>query len=84
MLITDNTEEAQLMLEMVNETSKVGLKLNLTKTQFMTNLVLSGTLRITNDSIEQTHIYKYLGHKINIGRDNQTHEIRRRMLIKYK
>ena len=79
-LITDNIQEAQNMLDMLNDASeKVGLKINLSKTQYMTNLVLSGNLNINNIPLEQVHIYKYLGHEIGIRRDNQTHEILRRI-----
>ena len=55
------------------------LKINLSKTQHITNLVLSGNLNINNIPLEQVHIYKYLGHEIGIRRDNQTHEILRRI-----
>lgn len=79
LIITDNIQEAQLMLEILNnDGSKIGLKINLTKTHFITNLVLRNALKSKKEILEQTHIYKYLGHEISIGRHNQTFEIRRR------
>ncbi|XP_030747772.1 transcription factor IIIB 90 kDa subunit-like [Sitophilus oryzae] len=45
----------------------------------MTNLVISGNVSVDGANIEQVYSYKYLGHEITIGRDNQTHEIQRRV-----
>lgn len=80
-ITTDNLGEAQEMLEELRQaTARVGLYINYHKTQFMTNLVASGNL-VTDegDEIEQTHKYKYLGHEIQICRDNQTSEVTRRI-----
>lgn len=79
-LITDDTAKAQTMLQNLQTAAeKVGLEINLSKTQYMTNLVLSNSLKINNINIEQTYSYKYLGHEISIERDNQTREIQRRI-----
>lgn len=39
------------------------------KTQIMTNLVLAKSIKIDNSEIEGTHIYKYLGYEIQIGKN---------------
>lgn len=52
-LIADSMQEAQHMLQTLHEAAgKVGLKINLSKTQFMTNLVLSDTIKIDNGNID--------------------------------
>ncbi|XP_045466792.1 uncharacterized protein LOC123675477 [Harmonia axyridis] len=56
-LITNNIRKAQYMLDMQNDVSeKFGLKMNLSKTQYMTNLVLSSPLKVNNINLEQMHI----------------------------
>ncbi|CAG9828634.1 unnamed protein product, partial [Diabrotica balteata] len=45
----------------------------------MTNLVLSEKISVSGMHIEETTSYKYLGHEIRIGRDNQTRELSRRI-----
>lgn len=62
-----------------DSSEKVGLKINFEKTNIMTNLVMSDNINIDNNIIQQVHTYKYLGHEIKIGKDNQTHEISRRI-----
>lgn len=53
------------MLETLKEASDhVGLKINYSKTKFMTNLVLSRNISVNGDNVEQVTIYKYLGHEI--------------------
>ena len=47
----------------------------------MTNLVLAQNIRIGDSEIKETHMYKYLGHEIQIGKNNQTHEIQRRICL---
>jgi len=44
----------------------------------MTNLVPSQNIIFEGGEIEQETSYKYFGHEIQIGRDNQTFEIGRR------
>lgn len=79
-LIADRFDHAMAMLEQLNSAShKVGLKINVSKTQLMTNLVLSEGVYIDGIQVEETTSYKYLGHEIRINRDNQTHELMRRI-----
>lgn len=79
-LVADCIGDAREMLESLDAASReVGLKVNKAKTQFMTNLVPSEHLFIDGKHIEQVNSYKYLGHEIRIGRDNQTCEINRRI-----
>lgn len=78
-LITNDLKEAQEMMSELNLASReVGLKINIGKTKFTTNLVASENLTVNNLNIEQVYSYKYLGHEIRLGRDNQTCEIGRR------
>jgi len=79
-IVSDNIGDAKQMLEeMVRASSQVGLRINAGKTQIMTNLVLAQNIRIGDSDIKETHMYKYLGHEIQIGKNNQTHEIQRRI-----
>lgn len=59
---------------------KVGLKINMTKTEIMTNLVLGGSVRVGGKLVRKTTAYKYLGHdEICIRRDHQASELVRRI-----
>ena len=79
-LFADNFKDAKEMLNELELTSKkVGLNINIGKTKFMTNLVASKNLTVSNLNIEQVYSYKYLGHEIRLGRDNQTCELDRRI-----
>lgn len=79
-LISDCLGKAEEMLSKLTSAShKVGLKINPTKTEFMTNLVPSRNLLVQGKEILQVTSYKYLGHELRIGRDNQTCEIERRI-----
>lgn len=79
-LITDRIDNAIEMCERLYHASmQVGLKINYSKTQVMTNLVLSENINIAGTTIEQTSAYKYLGHEIRLSRDNQTNELIRRI-----
>uniref|UniRef100_A0AAR5P7F6 Reverse transcriptase domain-containing protein n=1 Tax=Dendroctonus ponderosae TaxID=77166 RepID=A0AAR5P7F6_DENPD len=53
----------------IDSSLEVGLKINMSKTQIMTNLILSESINIAEAAIDQTTAYKYLGHKICLGRD---------------
>lgn len=79
-LISDRLDHAMNMLQQINSAShKVGLKINVAKTQLMTNLVLGEGVYIDGIQVEETTSYKYLGHEIRINRDNQTCELLRRI-----
>lgn len=79
-LISDGLDKAQEMLTRLTCASRgVGLKINTSKTEFMTNLVPNQNLQLEGKHILQVTSYKYLGHEIRIGRDNQTREIERRV-----
>src|ERR1700743_921208 len=51
--------------------------MNLSKTKIMTNIEDDTVIKIGNDKIEVVGNYTYLGH--NLGLENQTAEIRRRV-----
>lgn len=79
-VITDRVDEAREMLRRLQNASRtVGLNINVNKTEFITNLVLSEGIPLNGGFLRQASSYKYLGHEISIGRDNQTWEIKRRI-----
>lgn len=81
-ITTDSFSEAQQMLTEIKLASEnIGLNINFEKTKFMTNLVPNNTMESNGNKVEQVHKYKYLGHEIRIGKDNQTCEIRRRISL---
>ena len=81
-LLCDRLDEARELLNRLYLSSlEVGLKINMSKTQIMTNLVPSENISIAGEAINQTNSYKYLGHEICIGRDNQTIELDRRLRL---
>ncbi|KAH1010977.1 hypothetical protein HUJ04_000425 [Dendroctonus ponderosae] len=45
----------------------------------MTNLVMSNCIMLNDTPIEQVSSYQYPGHKMKVNRDNQTHELNRRI-----
>ena len=63
-----------MLEEIVRDSLEVSLRINASKIQIMTNLVLA-------QNIKETHMYKYLGHEIQIEKNYQTHEIQRRCRI---
>lgn len=79
-LIADRVDHAcQLLQDLQRSCARVGLKINFSKTQYMTNLVLAKNISTYGTQIEQVYAYKYLGHEIKLGRDNQTAELNRRI-----
>ena len=81
-LMGDNLKTIGTMLAELDAACKeVGLNINFGKTQFMTNLVPSENLKVDDKEITLVHKYKYLGHEIQIARDNQTTELQRRITL---
>lgn len=79
-LISLDIDELDTMLTQLNEASgKIGLKMNTSKTKIMTNIDTDKVIRIDNDIIEFVDNYKYLGHNLKLGIENQTSEVRRRV-----
>ena len=79
-LVALDLDEAQVMLEELNEeANKVGLKMNLSKTKIMTNIEDDREMKIGDTVVEKVDSYVYLGHKLKLGLDNQTAEIKRRI-----
>ena len=79
-LIAADLEQAQTMLLQLNEeASKVGLKMNLAKTKIMSNIVGDTVIKVADNLIEKVDNYVYLGHKLKLGLENQTAEISRRI-----
>lgn len=83
-LVSDNLQDIREMLEDLQEVcDRVGLKINISKTKYMTNLVPSGNITIGDEEVELADKYIYLGHEIRISRDNQTCELRRRITLSW-
>ena len=79
-LIALDLDQAQVMLQQLNEeSSKIGLKMNLSKTKVMTNIDDDRDIKIGDTIIERVDSYVYLGHKLKLGLDNQTAEVKRRI-----
>jgi hypothetical protein len=79
-LIAPNLEQIELMLIELNEGSrKVGLKMNWSKTKYMTNIPTETNIKVQNEVVERVDEYKYLGHTLRLGYENQKNEIGRRI-----
>ena len=79
-LIKTNKLQLQTMLSQLNnESQKIGLKMNLSKTKIMTNIDDDTIIKIGNDEIKIVENYVYLGHNLKLGLGNQTAEVRRRV-----
>lgn len=70
LLITYNIGGTKQMLEeIVLTSSNVDLRINASKTLRIKILELAQNIRIGDSNIKETHVYKYLGHEIQIGND---------------
>lgn len=79
-LIAANLNQLQTMISQLHqESGKVGLKMNLSKTKVMTNIDDDTVIKVGHDGIERVDNYIYLGHKLKLGLDNQTAEVKRRV-----
>jgi len=79
-LIAPDLQQLKLMLTELNEESKkVGLKMNWSKTKYMTNIPTDTNIKIQNQEVELVDEYKYLGHTLRLGYENQKNEISRRI-----
>lgn len=83
-LVSDSLQDTRIMLQELQEVcARVGLKINISKTKYMTNLVPSGNIAIGDGEVELVDKYTYLGHEVRISRDNQTCELRRRITLSW-
>ena len=79
-LIAADLDQLQTMMNQLHqESSKIGLKMNLSKTKVMTNIDDDAVIKVGDDVIERVDSYIYLGHKLKLGLDNQTAEVKRRI-----
>ena len=78
-LMTVDLHEAQIMLQqLIEDSRRVGLKMNLSKTKIMTNID-DRNIKIGNTIIERADSYVCFGHKLKVCLDNQTAEVKRRI-----
>ena len=79
-LIAADLDQLQTMMNQLHqESSKIGLQMNLSKTKVMTNIDDDAVIKVGDDVIERVDSYIYLGHKLKLGLDNQTAEVKRRI-----
>lgn len=64
-LISDRADNLQQVPK------KVDVKMNKTKTQFITNLVVTSGIPLREQEIEQVSSYKNIDHEIRLSIDNQ-------------
>src|ERR1700744_2591076 len=64
-LIAANLDQLQTMMNQLHqESSKISLKMNLSKTKVMTNIDDDAVIKVGDDVIERVDSYIYLGHKL--------------------
>ena len=81
-LIADNFADIKDMVqELQQATSQIGLHINYSKTKMMTNMVLSEQVEAEGKQIQLVDKYIYLGHEVKLSRDNQTTELSRRISL---
>lgn len=79
-IIAATSEELQdMLIQLHQESRKVGLKMNMTKTKIMSDE--DNPVVIENQTIENVSEYIYLGHTIKLGRENQIAELARRIKL---
>ena len=79
-IFSRSTNEAEMMLRELNEVgSKIGLRINRMKTQFMKNAWCDGgRVEIDGSPIAETKSYVYLGRSMNMDNDMKEELDRRR------
>ncbi|KAK6751408.1 hypothetical protein RB195_003042 [Necator americanus] len=79
-LFSSSTNEAETMLNELNEAGKrIGLRINIKKTQFMKNVYCEdGGVQLEGSQIVETSSYVYLGRSMNMENDLKE-ELNRRM-----
>ena len=83
-LLADNLKDIKDMLqELQNACADVGLQMNISKTKYMTNLVPSEQIFIGDKEVALVNKYNYLGHEIQISRDNKMCETIRRVTLSW-
>ncbi|XP_060517971.1 uncharacterized protein LOC132696860 [Cylas formicarius] len=83
-LFADNQQDLQdMLLELDQNSKKIGLKMNIGKTKYMTNdnITQETRIEIDNKKIEHTESYVYLGQKIEVSKNNLKAELPRRISL---
>ena len=79
-LMAESEEERKsLLMKVKEETEKVGLKLNIQKTQIMASSPIT-SWKIEGEKVETVSVFIFLGSKINANSDH-SHEIKRCLLL---
>lgn len=79
-LISTSAEELQEMIqELADASSQIGLEMNVSKTKIMSPD--KPNIRIGNQQTENVGDYIYLGYQIKLGKENQGAEIDRRIRL---
>lgn len=81
LIAKDDNELKQMMHDLLVQSNKIGLKMNLNKTAVMSND--SSPIVIEGNIINNVDQYIYLGHTIALGKPNQTAEINRRVRLSW-
>ena len=80
--MTENEELKSLLMEMKEESEKVGLKLNIQKSKIMASGPIT-SWQIDGEKVETVADFIFLGSKITADNDC-SHEIKRRLLLRRK
>ena len=78
-LMTENEELKSLLMKVKEESEKVGLKLNIQKTEIMASGPIT-SLQIDGETVEAVSDFVFLGSKITVNGD-YSHEVKRRLLL---
>lgn len=79
LLSSDIHELVDMINELDHASKQVGLKMNIQKTKIMSRENIAIT--IDQQQIENVSQYRYLGHNITLGKDNQRAEVTRRVSL---
>lgn len=74
--VSDNSKNAALLHEKLKQvTESIPSRMNKEKTWYW----IGGSMQLYNEALEEVYEYRYLGHQIKMGRNNQVEELNRRI-----
>jgi hypothetical protein len=81
-LLAESFEElSEMLCELDEESNKIGLEINLKKTQVMYTENTDQVMKIKNEIIQKVDKYIYLGQELKVTKENQLTEIHRRVRL---